>query len=172
MNPPNRRGDDQPRILLFVFIAAAFTGIIAMIIFLVVSASLNTSKAVLSDQENAQIYSSSVVSSLGTVLNLRYSDTETASCIRTDGPNDFQRPVTLTMRFKSNNVPDRCDFFVNGALTKSERRIETDCTTNCPFSEFNRQFSLGTLDYRDTHIVRVCCNDICVEKTLERICAQ
>jgi len=118
------------------------------------------------------MYSSTVVHSLGTILNMRYSDPETASCINAVSTGSFLRPVTMTMRFRTRSVPDRCDFFVNGALVKSERRIEADCSTTCPFSEFNRQFTLGSLDYRDNHAVRVCCDDICVEQTLERICAQ
>jgi hypothetical protein len=158
--------------LFFLFVTAAFAGLVAMIVFLVVMASTNTSKAVLQDQQDVDIYSGTVVQSLGTILNLRFVDTESASCIQggDDPLTPFQRPVTLTMRFRTNNVPDRCDVFVNGALAKSERRIEAECGASCPFAEFNRQFTIGLLDYRDTHTVRVCCDGICVERRLERLC--
>lgn len=172
MSHHDSHGEDRPRLLFFFFMAAAFTGVVAMIVFLVVAASTNTSEAVLNDQKNVNVYSGTVVQGLGTILNLRYADTETATCIGSGGLGGFQRPATITMRFRTGTVPDRCDFFVNGALVKTERRIETDCGNSCPFSEFNRQFTLGSLDYRDDHAVRVCCNDICVEQALERLCTQ
>jgi len=167
-----RKGEDQPRLLLFFFIAAAFSGLIAMIVVIVVMASTSTSKAVLADQESVGVYSGAVVRSLATITNLRYSDVETASCLGTStAPGSFQRPVTLTMRFRTGNIPNRCDIFVNNVLVTTERRIEPeDCGTTCPFTEFNRQFSIGELDYRDNHQFRVCCDGICVDKTLERLC--
>jgi hypothetical protein len=172
-----RRGEDQPRLLLFFFIIAAASGIIAIIIFLVVGVSTSTSKAVLEEQENRDVFSPDIVQSLGTILSLRYADSETASCIirapEVEELNTFTpfiRTAILTMRFRTNNAPDRCDMFVNGILVTSERRIEADCGVHCPFTEFNRQFTIGELDYRDSHIIKVCCNDICVEKTLERLC--
>ncbi len=168
MRALNRRAEDQPRVLLFFFIVIVLAAVVATIVGVVVLASTNASKSVLSDQRDVSVYSQSIVQSHFSILSARYVDEETARCAL---GSEFTRPATLTVRFKTQLVPETCSLFVNGALLSSERRLEPECGRTCPFSEYNRQFSLRLNDYRDDHTVRVCCDDICVERTLQKLCS-
>ncbi len=162
-----RSGEDQPRMLLFFFIAISLAAAVGVIVYIVLLASTNASKVVLNDEKDRGLYSSSVVQAHFSILSARYVDTENAACAI---GTYFLRPATLTVRMKTILVPESCSIFINGRLLQTERRLEPDCGTSCSFSEFNRQFSLKENDYRDNQVVRVCCDDICIERQLEKLC--
>jgi hypothetical protein len=162
----SKRAEGQP-FLAFVVIGVALLVLIAAIVFILIAASTNTSKKVLDDQKQYTLDSDSLVKGIFSISAVKYVDAENASCTQ---ETSYQRPVLLSLRFSSYEVPDSCSIFLNGKLLRSERRLDPDCNSSCAFAEFTRQFSLGDLDYRDSHTVRVCCNTICLEKQLPTLC--
>ena len=167
--PRSRTGEEQPRVVLFFFIVLALGTMIAVILSVIIMASTNASKAVLEDEKDRGLYSQSIVQAHFSILSARYVDTENASC---HIGSEFLRPATLTVRFKTILTPESCSIFINGRLISTERRLAADCGRTCAFTEYNRQFSLRQNDYRDDQLIRVCCEDICVERTLEKLCSQ
>jgi len=152
---------------MFIFVGVVLAGLIGALVFILLASSANTSKIVLDEQKGYGLYSNTVVRGLFSVVSVRFADRENASCTKADS---YSRPAVMTMRFQTYEVPDSCSIFVNDKLLRTERRIEPDCRTACDFQEFKRQFSLGDFDYRDNHIIKVCCNDICLEQRLESLC--
>lgn len=173
MHPPGppasgRRGEETSPLTMFLIVSAIAAAIIIIITFIVAATSTHTSQAVLQQQQDYSVYSSAVVQGLYTFVTVQYSDIANTSC--TPG-SDFQRPVMLVLRFTPNLVPDSCSFFVDGSLVTTQRNLDAECRGSCPFTDFDREFSLGDLDYRDSHQVRVCCDAICIEKTLPSACS-
>ncbi len=166
-NSMNRRAEEPPRVMLFLIIALAGGILITLLVFVLISSSATTSKTVLDEQEKYGLYSNTVVRGLYTITAVRFADAEGASCTKSD---NYQRTVIMSMRFQSYQVPDTCDVFVNSKYLRTERKLDPDCRTSCDFQEYTRQFTLGDLDYRDSHVIRVCCNDICVERQLAALC--
>jgi hypothetical protein len=161
-----KQGEGQ-RLVLFLIVGPALLALIGFFVFVLLAGSTSTSKVVLDEQSKYGLYSNNVVRGLFSIPTLKYADPENASCTKAD---DYQRAAVLTLRFHTYQVPDSCTFFVNDRLLRTEGRLEPDCFVACEFEEFNRQFSLGTFDYRDDHSVRVCCNNICIEQELPGLC--
>jgi hypothetical protein len=163
----NTRAEGSPRGILFLVLVIIIGALIAAFVFMLISTSTNTSKVVLDEQDKYSLYSNTVVRGLFTISTVRYANTELASCTQ---EQDYKRPVSMTLRFQAYNVPDSCEIFVNNKPLRSERRLEPDCRVSCDFQEFNRQFAIGDLDYRDSHLIKVCCDNICLQKRLESLC--
>lgn len=153
--------------LVFAIVGGALLLIISVIVLILIAASTNTSKSVLEQDRQFVFDSNVVVRGLFNVSALEFSDAESVSCGLADS---YTRPVVLTLRFQSYQVPDSCSIFINNKLLRSERRLDPDCAGSCPFAEFSRQLSLGDVDYRDSHAVKVCCDAICLEKQLVGLC--
>ena len=76
--------------------------------------------------------------------------------------------VTTVMQYHA--TPRSCDVFVNDAFKYTDRQLRPRCVGECPYEEFDKTFSLGVLDMRQSHEIRVCCNDICIRKELATVC--
>jgi hypothetical protein len=161
-----KKGDG--RAWLFIIVGVTFGGLIAMLVFFLLVSSTSTSRAVLEENDHYDIYSSTVVRGLFSIVSVRFADSENASCTKAD---DYLRPAIMTLQFQTYEVPETCSIFVNDRLYRTERRLEPDCRVACEGQQFNRQFSIGDFDYRDDHIIKVCCQQICLEKRLEGLCS-
>ena len=83
----------------------------------------------------------------------------------------FVDDVYVSVGMLYSNPPRMCSFFVNDRYVKSERNLQPSCVGSCPSGEFSRTFLVDALDVRDSHVVRVCCNDVCSQRRLEALCS-
>lgn len=164
----SKRGE-QHGLFIYVIVGAALLAIIAAIVLILIAGSTKTSKSVLDQERQYAFDSNVVVRGLFNISSLEFSESQSASCGLAES---YQKPVIMTLRFQTYEVPDSCTIFINDKLLRSERRLDPDCIGGCPFQEFSRQFSLGEVDYRDSHMVKVCCNAICLQKELQGLCNQ
>lgn len=92
-------------------------------------------------------------------------ETQNHSCV---APFSDDAYATLVMDYHA--VPRSCTVFVNGRLMRTERDLRPECIGECPYTDFDRTLYIGSLDTRDSHSVRVCCNDVCITKQLPAAC--
>lgn len=143
--------------------------IICLLVAIILNISTKTTATVLTKQKDYTLSSTTVVKGLFAVSSLRYADVENASCTLAD---NYQRPVSLVLRMHAYEVPESCSLFVDQVLIRTERKLSPDCKESCDFTEFDRGISVGLADYRDDHVLRVCCNQICIEEILPSLCGQ
>ena len=160
-------GQAQGRFILFIIVGIVLLSLIGALVFILLAASANTSKAVLAQQEDFSLESSMVVRGLFSISSLRYADNTNASCTLAES---YKRPVVVTLRFHAYEAPESCSIFVNDGLLRTEKRLQPECKVSCGFEQYNKQFSLGEFDYRDSYTIKVCCNQICIQKPLLGLC--
>lgn len=135
------------------------------VLFFVVSAGAkNAQQQVLLTQEDRALSNDAVVKGIFSVGEPAFQTAQHSCSV----PFLDQAYVNVNMLYL--DPPRSCTLFVNDKYVKTDRDLKPDCIRECPAGEFARTYSLGFLDVRDSHEVRVCCNDICIEKALPKVC--
>jgi len=154
----------EERSVLFLVLGIVFAGLIGMLVFSILKISTSTRDAVLTQQQQYDLTSDVVTKGLFSFVTVYFSNADNTSCAMA---SDYTRPVIMTLAFDPNNLPETCSFFVNDSLLTTERDL---CGKSCSTQQFNRQFSIGKLDYRISHTIKACCNAICIKKELSGLC--
>lgn len=142
--------------------------IVAMssVLFVVVSQGANHARSeVLRQQEDLTLRSPIVTVGLFSVSTPEFS-ADGATC--TQPPFVQEAYMSLILQYRQ--IPRSCTYWVNEAYVRTDRDLAPNCVRECPVGEFSRTIPLGEHDIRDNHVVRVCCNDICVEHSLRQVC--
>ncbi len=151
---------------VLAFVIGLSVALMGSVLFFVVSQGAKTAQQeVLSQQEELTLTNPQVTRGLFTLSRPSFID-PALSC--TSPP--FRDDAVVSAVFLYRQPPRSCTFWVNGAYIKTVRDLAPSCIHECPVGEFSRVFSLGAYDIRDPHVVRMCCNDICIEQSFERVC--
>lgn len=150
-----------------VFFVIAFTiMIMGSVLFFVVSGGAKSAQiAVLDSSSQATLENQAVVRGLFELGDPSFFSLN-HSCTHTFGDEAY---ITLITHY--HNPPRTCTIFVNERLTNTHRNLRPDCIRECPNEAFSRTLFIDYLDVRDNHDVRVCCDDVCIRKTLPALCS-
>ena len=151
---------------ILAFAIALSVVLMGSVLFFVVShGAKHTQQQVLTQQSNLELTNPTVTRGLFSVATPSYAF-EDVSC--SQPPFMQEAYVNLVLRYRE--TPRSCTFWVNDRYILTERDLAPSCVRECPVGEFSRTIPLGEHDVRDRHVVRICCNDICVEQPLRNIC--
>jgi len=150
---------------IVAFTIALAVVLMSSVLFFVVSiAAKQAQTEVFRQQEDLQLNNPLVTQGLFGV-----STPDFATITSCDAPPFMQEAyVNLVLRYRE--VPRSCTYWVNDRYVRTERDLAPSCIHECPVGEFSRTVALGEYDVRDNHVVKVCCNDICVERSLQSSC--
>lgn len=152
------------RVVFFVIgVTIALMG--AVLFFAVSGGAKAVQQQAIGQAQQSGLDNAFVSKGLFSLGNPSYAQVNT-SC---SAPFENDAYVTLVMHYL--NTPRSCEVFVNDRLQQVRRDLRPSCIGSCPNEEFDRTLHIGLLDVRDNHEVRVCCNDVCVEKPLASVCS-
>ena len=152
------------KVLAFCIALAIF--LMGSVLFFVVSqGAKQTQQEVLAQQAEFSLTNPTVTRGLFTTTAPNYAF-EHRLC--SEPPFVQEAYINLVLRYRQ--TPRSCTFWVNDRYVQTVRDLAPSCIHECPVGEFSRTIPLGEHDIRDSHTVRICCNDICIEQTLRRGC--
>ncbi len=78
--------------------------------------------------------------------------------------------VILKIVLDTDELPDRCDIFIDSRFVKSLDVYDYDCRPICASDKIEQQVDLKAQDVFSKHKLEVCCDSICTSEELEPIC--
>ncbi len=151
------------RVLFFIIAMAAL--LMGSVLFFVVSSGAKyASNEVLAQQQGIGLDSPSVTKGAFTLGTPTFDNTS-FTC---NAPYTDVAYVSLILQYHA--IPQSCTAFVDGRFQTDVQNLTPDCIGSCPYTDFARTIPLGPTDTRENHTVKMCCDGICVKKTLEGIC--
>lgn len=151
--------------VLFFLIGIIIVLMGSVLFFVFSSGAKQAQLAVISDSEQNTLTNPSVNKGLFSFEQPQYS-TLNHSC---SAPFVDDAYTSLIMQYET--APESCSLFVNSQLVKSMRNLRPDCRGQCPYEEFSLSTYIGSLDVRDNHEIRICCNDLCLDRVLAAQCS-
>ncbi|MFT4250334.1 MAG: hypothetical protein ACMXYD_03160 [Candidatus Woesearchaeota archaeon] len=151
--------------VVFFIIAITLVVMGSVLFFVISSGAKGAQTVVLTQSESVSFDNDAVNKGLFTVGTPSFF-TQNHSCRA-----GFMDDVYVSVSMLYSNPPRSCSFFVNDRYVRTQRDLQPSCVGSCPSGEFSRTFLIDELDVRDSHTLRVCCNDICTQRRIAAVCS-
>lgn len=152
------------KVLFFAIGLSLF--LMGMVLFFVVSAGARqASDEIIAQQQDRSLSNPAITKAVFEIGLPGYANEPHACKV------PFSEHAYINLVTTYQQVPSSCSAFVNQRHAGTHRDLRPDCIGQCPYEEFSRTLPLGELDVRDTHVVRICCGDICLEQVLAPLCS-
>ncbi len=165
------------RIFAWFLVIIAFSSAIMVIVYTLTLGSTTVAKNLGKGTKDTDIVFSNLTDSYFDILELKYYDrvavlnaVNATSITDRCNMDDKKEVLIIEIITSDKRIPDHCEVFSDNRFLDEFDIIPYPCHPYCDEKEFVFTVTAKELDIFEDHEIRICCDEICRSKYIERIC--